>query len=584
MDYTKKPFYLKEEDLKWVDETFSSMTLDEKLNQVFVDMLWNNPPKEVEKTQNEYQLGGFRYNNMSPEKLYEQNSAIQRASKIPALIAANVEAGGNGAVSGGTKIGDGIACAATNEIESAYYMGYFGCKEARAVGCNWTFAPVVDVDINWRNCVIPIRCFGNDPQKVLDMGLAYMRGANDAGVACCMKHFPGDGCDERDQHLVTTVNNLSCEEWDENFGKIYKGMIDAGVPSIMIGHIMQPAYSRALRPGIKDGEIMPATVAPELLQDLLRGKLGFNGLIITDASHMVGITSKKRRQDFIPEMLMAGCDMILYYRVHDEDIGYLKKALSDGRLTQERLDEAVKTVLAFKASLHLHEKQKTNTLLDSKENLYVIGCKEHKEKAKEIIDKSITLVKNTRGQLPLTPQKHKRIVIYTVQSGGLTQMIKNIAFGGKSKSINQMFADELKKQGFEPTIYKVNYLKYLGPHGVNGKKALADMSVKEFTDSYDAAIVLCNIGSFSTTNERSLHWTIPMGPEIPWYASEIPTVAVSVAHPFHLIDLAMVPTYINTYNNSYEAVKLTVEKIMGKSEFKGVSPVDAFCSRWDTTL
>ncbi|MGN1328068.1 MAG: glycoside hydrolase family 3 N-terminal domain-containing protein, partial [Eubacterium sp.] len=183
MDYTKKPFYLKEEDLKWVDETFSSMTLDEKLNQVFVDMLWNNPPKEVEKTQHEYQLGGFRYNNMSPEKLYEQNSAIQRSSKIPALIAANVEAGGNGAVSGGTKIGDGIACAATNEIESAYYMGYYGCKEARAVGCNWTFAPVVDVDFNWRNCVIPIRCFGNDPQRVLDMGLAYMKGAHEAGVA-----------------------------------------------------------------------------------------------------------------------------------------------------------------------------------------------------------------------------------------------------------------------------------------------------------------------------------------------------------------------------------------------------------------
>lgn len=580
MDYTKKPFNLKPEDIDWVEKTFSSMTQEEKLNQVFVDMLWNNPPKEVKAMQENYQLGGFRYNNMSPEKLYEQNQTIQKSSKIPALIAANVEAGGNGAVSGGTKLGEAIACAATGEAESAYYMGYYGCKEAAAIGCNWTFAPVVDVDFNWRNCVIPTRCFGNDVDRVLEMGLAYMKGAHEAGVACCMKHFPGDGCDERDQHLVTTVNTLSCEEWDESFGKIYKGMIDAGVPSIMIGHIMQPAYSRALRLGIKDEDIMPATVAPELLQDLLRGKLGFNGLIVTDATHMVGITSKKRRHDFIPEMLMAGCDMILYYRNHDEDLGYLKEALEDGRLTKERLDEAVKTVLAFKASMQLHKKP----AMPPKEQLSVIGCKEHKEKAKEIIDKSITLVKNTKNQLPLNPEKHKRVVIYTVQSGGLTSMIKNIAFGGKKSSISDILADELRAEGFEPTVYKINFLKYLSPRGVNGKKALAEVSVKEYVNTYDAAIVLCNVGSFSTTNERSLHWTIPMGPEIPWYASEIPTIGISLFYPFHLIDLAMVPTYINTYNPDKEAIHQVVQKLVGKSEFKGQSPVDAYCGRWDTTL
>ena len=110
MDYTKSPFNLTAEDLAWVEQTFASMTQEEKLNQVFVDMLWNNPPKEVAASQGKYQLGGFRYNNMGPEKLYEQNETIQKSSKIPALIAANVEAGGNGAVSGGTHLGEGIAC------------------------------------------------------------------------------------------------------------------------------------------------------------------------------------------------------------------------------------------------------------------------------------------------------------------------------------------------------------------------------------------------------------------------------------------------------------------------------------------
>ena len=584
MDYTKKPFCLTESDLAWVENTLASMTQEEKLNQVFMDMLWNNPPKEVEAQQTAYQIGGYRYNNGSAEKLYEQNAAIQRTSKIPALIAANVEAGGNGAVSGGTKLGEGIACGATGDPQSAYYMGKYGCREAAAIGCNWTFAPIVDIDLNWRNCVIATRAFGNDADKVLEMGLAYMKGAHEEGVACCMKHFPGDGCDERDQHLVTTVNDLSCEEWDATFGKVYKGMIDAGVPSVMVGHIQQPAYSRALRPGIKDEEIMPATVASELLQGLLREKLGFNGLIVTDATHMVGITGKVRSHDSIPAMIMAGCDMILYYRNHDEDVGFLREALEDGRLTQERLDEAVKTVLAFKAHLKLHEKQKSGTIMPPKDGLSIIGCKEHKAKAAEIIDKSITLVKNTRNQLPLTPEKHKRIIIYTVETGGLVSKIKDMLFGNKNRKPTDVLAEELKKNGFEPTVFKLNYLKYLSKNGVNGKKAIAEYSTQEFAAMYDAAIILCNVSSFSTTNERSLHWSIPMGPEIPWYATEMPTIAISVAHPFHLIDLAMVPTYINTYNANEETMRQTVQKLMGKSEFKGISPVDAFCGMWDTRL
>ena len=584
MDYTKKPFYLSPDDLAWVEATFAAMTQEEKLNQVFVDMLWNESPKAVEAQQTAYQLGGYRYNNSTPENLWEQNTAIQRASKIPALIAANVEAGGNGAVSGGTKLGEGIACGATDDPMSAYYMGKYGCREAAAIGCSWTFAPIVDIDLNWRNCVIAHRAFGNDPDKVLAMGLAYMKGAHEEGVACCMKHFPGDGCDERDQHLVTTVNDLSCEEWDATFGKVYRGMIDGGVPSVMIGHIMQPAWSRALRPGIKDEEILPATVAPELLQGLLRGKLGFNGLIVTDATHMVGLTGKVQREVSIPAMLMAGCDMILYYRDHDEDIGFLKAALADGRLTQERLDEAVRTVLAFKAHRKLHEKQRAGTLMPPREGLSVIGCKEHKAKAAQIIDRSITLVKDTKRQLPLTPERHRRIIIYTVESGGILTKVKDMIFGNKNRRPTDVLAEELKKNGFEPTVFKLNYLKYLTPKGVNGKKAIAEYSTKEFAAMYDAAIVLCNVSSFSSTNERSLHWSIPMGPEIPWYATEIPTVAISVAHPFHLIDLAMVPTYINTYNANEETIRQTVEKLMGKSAFKGISPVDAFCGRWDTRL
>lgn len=578
MNYKLKPFYLSYDDLQWVEATHKNMTTAEKLEQVFVDMFWNDSEKDITNLVSKHNVGGFRYNNQSGEKIYRQNAAVQSTGKIPALIAANVEAGGNGAVSGGTKIGDGIAIAATKNVENAYYMGYYGCKEAAAVGCNWSFAPVVDVDFNWRNCVIPTRCFGNDPETVAEMSLAYMKGAHDAGVACCMKHFPGDGCDDRDQHLVTTVNTLSCEEWDESFGMIYKRMIDAGVPSVMIGHIQQPAYSRKLRPGIADGDIMPATLAPELLKGLLREKLGFNGLIITDATHMVGLTSKMRRADFLPTALMSGCDMILYFRDRDEDFQYLNEALKDGRLTMERLDEAVKTVLAFKAMLKLHKKKEKGTLMPPASELKVIGCKEHKEKATEILDQSITLVKNTKNQLPLSPEKHKRVIIYSVEDMSLVSRIM-----GKPKC-NKILAEELGAKGFEPTIYKLNPIKYITPKGINGKKVLADIPIEEFKTKYDAVILLANVASFSVTNQRNLHWKIPMGPEVPWYVTEVPTVFISVAHPFHLFDVPMMPTFVNTYNSSREAIRRAIEKLMGQSEFKGESPVDVFCGMWDTKL
>ena len=119
---------------------------------------------------------------------------------------------------------------------------------------------------------------------------AYMQAAHKEGVACVCKHFPGDGVDERDQHLSNSVNSLSREEWDNTFGYVYREMIDAGVEGIMVGHIMLPAYEYYFEDRADGGECMPATLSKPLLQGLLRGQLGFNGLIISDASQMAGMT------------------------------------------------------------------------------------------------------------------------------------------------------------------------------------------------------------------------------------------------------------------------------------------------------
>lgn len=574
IDLKAKPFHLTDEDIAWVEETRASLTTDEKLGQLFMDMLWQDPDGDIEDRIAKYGMGGFRYGNMAPDKLYHQNAVIQKTSKIPALIAANIEEGGNGGVGGGTRLGCPVAIGATGDPRNAYNMAYYGCKEAAAVGCNWTFSPVVDINVNWRNCVVSNRCFGSDADLVLEMSKAYLQGANDAGVAACMKHFPGDGCDERDQHIVTTVNDRSYEDWMNTYGKVYKGMIDAGVQSVMVGHIQAPEVSRRLRPGIADEDIMPATMAPELLQDMLRGILGFNGLIITDATHMVGLTGKVRRRDFVPGVIAAGCDMLLYYRDKDEDIAYLHQALADGRLTMERVDEAVTRILAFKAMLKLHKKAEKGTLMPDEAALGCVRCPEHLAAARKIADESITLVKNTKPKnLPLDPAKYRRIMLYSVDSSEAMAKLLNV----QAPTLADIVKAELEKQGFE--VHQPSFAA-----GFNGKQLLASTPVEEFAKTYDAVLLLLNISGMSQSNERRVRWSMPMSPEIPWYVTELPSYCISFDNPFHLIDVPMFPTYVNAYAPDPWVVQQTIAKLMGKSEFKGVSPVDAFCGAWDTRL
>ena len=155
------------------------------------------------------------------------------------------------------------------------------------------------------------------------MTQAYFKGTHEnVGFGCAAKHFPG-GIDERDQHLSPSVNSADCDTWMATYGKVYKGLIDCGLEAVMAGHIMQPAWTRKINPSIKDEDIMPATLSPELLQGLLRKELGFNGMILTDASHMVGLTCMMKRCDVLPRAIAAGCDMFLFFNDMDEDFGYM---------------------------------------------------------------------------------------------------------------------------------------------------------------------------------------------------------------------------------------------------------------------
>ncbi|MCD8152110.1 MAG: glycoside hydrolase family 3 protein, partial [Clostridiales bacterium] len=400
VELKSNPYFLIETEIDWVNRTLDSMSMEEKIGQLFCPIGGNAEEKFLLDFLEEFQPGAMLYRPMPAAQVRSVHKFLQEHSRIPMLLAANLESGGNGICADGTYFARPMGVAATDRAENAYRLGAVSGREAQAVGCNWAFSPICDLDLNFRNPIMNVRTFGSDRERVISFVREQMRGLLEYGVAAAVKHFPGDGVDGRDQHLLSSVNSLSVEEWDDSYGRIWQSVVDAGALSVMVGHILQPAYSRYFNPALADEEILPAVLSTELLNGLLRGKLGFNGVIVTDATPMVGFAAAMPRKEAIPAALAAGCDMILFNKDIREDYQSVRDALADGRLTGERIDEAVTRILAMKAAMQLPEKQAEGTLVPPEEALSCISCAQHREWAKVCADESVTLVKDTQELLP----------------------------------------------------------------------------------------------------------------------------------------------------------------------------------------
>ncbi|MHA7581826.1 glycoside hydrolase family 3 protein [Paenibacillus vandeheii] len=564
VDLTAKPFYLKEEDINWVNETMAAMEVRDKVGQLFCLMGMTDDRQQLQTLVEAIRPGGMMFRPGPSKSVQDVHRFLQEHSKVPLLISANLEAGGNGIAADGTYFGKQLQVAATDNEEMAYKLGVVAGREGRAVGCNWSFAPVVDIDLNFRNPITNVRTFGSDPGRVARMAKAYTEGIQKSGLAVSLKHFPGDGVDERDQHLLTTINSLSVEEWDESFGMVYRELIEAGAETVMVGHIMLPAYSRKLVPSITDDELMPATLAPELIQTLLRKQLGFNGLVVTDATPMAGFMTAEKRENAVPKSIAAGCDMFLFNKNIQEDFGFMMKGLQSGILTMERLDEAVTRILALKASLGLHKRQQEGTLVPKSDELAVLQCEEHKAWAKECADQAVTLVKDTQHLLPIGVVAHNRILLYVLGDGG----------GYRSTPISSYMEAKLTAEGFCVTVFDNKNVDYRAVFS----------RVEDLKEKYDLAIYVANIETASNRTTVRIEWEPLLAADVPWFIRELPTMFVSVANPYHLQDVPRVQTYINAYSGSETIVDAVVDKLLGRSEFKGISPVDPFCGCWEAKL
>lgn len=572
------PFYLTQTQAEWVRSTLASMTLEEKAGQVFCPMGFTDNEYVLNHLIRDIGIGGLMYRSGPAGYIQATHRKIQSMAKIPLLLAANTEAGGNGLALEGTSFGAPMAVAATGDPENAYRMGYTACAEGAAMGLNWSFAPIVDIDREFHNPITNTRTFGSNVDTVIACASRYLDAAAEVGVAVSIKHFPGDGVDERDQHILTSVNSLSCEEWEESYGRVYKTLIERNAKTVMVGHIAQPAWTKRLNPHATHREtLLPASLNPALLTGLLRGRLGFNGVISTDATPMVGFGAAMPRAQAIPTAIAAGADIILFNKDLDEDYHYLLAGIKSGILSEERLDEAVTRILALKASLQLPEKQASGSLVPSPEALAAVGCEQHRSWAKEVADKAVTLVQDRDALLPISPAKYPRIYLNVIQKDT-----------DPSNEFTQAWKTLFEKEGFQVTVrdrrVSITVQDFMTDTlSPEKQKLMHEMyrGVEEMKQDYDLYVYVANMQNASNNTTLRLNWNVAfgLGDDAPWMASEIPVLMISTGYPYHLFDAPMIGTYINAYSAEPHFIQAVVEKLMGRSEFTGTSPSDPYCGK-----
>ena len=546
-----KPFELSEEQIGQVRAALSSMTQDEKIAQLFVVLGDAYPHEQLHDLAARCGIGGVLFRPAPMKDVKQRFDELDRIAPRPILHCANLEEGGAGIATDGTYFGTQMQVAAAGDPEMTRLFADVCAAEGRRAGVDWTFSPVVDIDLNFRNPITNLRTFGSDADKVREHALIFANELQAMGVAAACKHFPGDGVDSRDQHLHPTYNTLSAEEWYDTYGKIYQNLIDGGILSVMAGHIVQPYVIRDINPQAGEDRMLPGSLSHELLTGVLREKFGFEGVIITDATIMGGYTMAMERARAIPTTIAAGADMICFTTDIEEDMRYMKEGLQSGILTEERLDEAVARVLALKATA---ARMRTgHTPADD------VTPRQCRDAMSACVDRSVTLVKNKKDLIPVKPgDPYKKIRLMTVGEDDL--------FDG---SLKETAADELKELGFEVELYDPIQDDLHGTSSLPADRL---------------TLILANYPTASNQVTVRPAWCPKHALEIPRFVHEEAYVFISFGNPYHLQDVPRVPAFINAYAATREHVRQALRKMTGLSEFTGISPSDVFCGMPDTRL
>ena len=382
------------------------------------------------------------------------------------------------------------------------------------------------------NYIVADRSISDDPNVAMPLLISVLHGYQDGGVAATAKHFPGDGVDCRNQHQTTSCNALTRSAWEKNHGAVFKALIDNGIMSIMTGHISLPCFQS--KSEIVDGRYLPATLSHDLTTKLLKQKMGFKGVVVSDAVIMGGFI-KFYGDDACVRCLEAGTDMLLWppERYFDD----AEKAVQSGRIPMSRLDDAVQRVWRLKQKLGLLNSNKPATVpLDGDGKSFV------RKTAQDIAEKSITLVRDRNRLLPLHPATIHRVAIIPISN-------KDTRAGGAAEHLKAALA----QRGMTASIHRGLWLE-----------AMPQVAAENDLIIY----LVADVGFQSWSGKAQADtWTYAM-------AGREKTIVVSLDNPFHSDEFASSDTYINAYDASDAVIAALLRGMFGQIAFTGKSPVE----------
>jgi beta-N-acetylhexosaminidase len=528
-----------------LDEGWRKLTLREKIGQTVIvrgsSLVGTNmTDEELAAWLEKYPVGGvfdggtvIHESGPTAAEIGDRIARARKASRVPLIICGDMESGAGANAAGLTRITHLPGVGAARSKALAYDFGRATAVEARSIGINWLFTPVADLVQNPFNYIVADRSISDDPHVAVPLLMSVERGYQDYGIAATAKHFPGDGVDYRNQHQTTSCNGLTRRAWKQNHGAVFKALIDDGVMAIMTGHISLPCYQSESE--IVDGRYLPATLSRDLTTRLLKQGMGFKGVVVSDALIMGGFI-KYFGDDACVRCFEAGTDMLLWppERYFDD----LEKAVQSGRVPMERLDDAVQRIWRLKQKLGL-----LNPNNPPVRPLTDIDKEFVRKTARELAEKSITLVRDRNRLLPLNPAVIQRVALVPVSNK--TERVR-----GAAEDLRALFA----ARGIRASIVQGLWLEEMPKVAVEN----------------DLVIYLVGEVGFQTwdgSKTQSDTWTSGM-------AGRKKTILVSLDNPFHSNEFAAADTYINAYDASEAVMTALMRGLFGDIVFTGKSPVD----------
>ncbi len=392
-----------------VESLIDSMSLREKIGQLFFIRVYgyfksddSNTYRELVSQVRDYHIGGVTFFNGNIYGQAVLTNKLQKRSEIPLWITQDMEYGAAMRISGTTRFVPAMGVAATRNPDYAYWIGKVTAREAKALGVNQIFAPVLDVNNNPANPVINVRSFAGDPQIVSEFGLEFIRGVQSEGIVSTAKHFPGHGDTDTDTHLSLPMIEYSYSRLDSLELVPFRSAIDMGVQSVMSAHIEFPEISE--NPGL------PGTLDESILNRMLIDSLGFEGMVITDGLDMKGISSNFSPGRAVVRALQAGADLMLLSPDIGTAVNEVERAVKNGIITEERIEKSVRKLLHWKKKHGLF----SNRTVDIEKLTTKIRTRKNELIADEISRNSLTLLKNNNDILPIRAEEYPRVMVLSV--------------------------------------------------------------------------------------------------------------------------------------------------------------------------